>query len=386
VFATSWGLLHLHGYAHGQIRDTPEYEAYGEDVVHGRVPYRDFDVEYPPGALPVFVLPAIGSPSAHGYRSRFDLLMLVCGIGAVAGVAAALGALGADSIRLLWALGLTAVTPLLLGSVVLTRYDLWPAALAAAALAALCAGRDRLSLALLGLAVSAKVYPVVLAPLVVAHVWRRRGAREAVVAAGIGLGVAAAIFVPFVALAPDGMWDTIVRQTTRPLQIESVGSAVLIGAHHLFGLGLRLETSHGSQNLAGSLPDAVGAAESAVVLAGLVALWLWFARRPRDRETLVRASAAAVCLFVAFGKVLSPQYLLWLIPLVPLVRGRRGFVAGGLFAAALVLTQLWFPERYWNLVFGFGGYESALVLARDVALVALLAVLVWPPQTSTRTG
>ena len=386
AFATSWGLLHLPVYAHAQIRDTPVYRTYGEAVVHGEVPYRDFGVEYPPGALPVFVLPAIGSPSEHGYRTRFDLLMLVCGIGAVAAVAAALGALGAGSTRLLWALAFTAVTPLLLGSVLLTRYDLWPAALAAAALATLCAGRDRLSLALLGLATAAKVYPAVLAPLFVAHVWRRRGAREAAVAAGIGLVVTAAIFAPFVALAPGGARDTVVRQTTRPLQIESLGSAVLVAAHHLFGLGLRLDSSHGSQNLGGSLPDAVGAAESALVLAGLTALWLWFARRPRDTETLVRASAAAVCLFVAFGKVLSPQYMIWLIPLVPLVRGRRGLAAGGLFALALVLTQLWFPDRYWNLVYGFGGYESALVLARDLVLLALLGVLIWPPQTSTRTA
>jgi Glycosyltransferase family 87 len=386
LFATSWGLLHLHAYAHGQIRDTPEYQTYGEGVVRGEVPYRDFDVEYPPGALPTFVVPAIGSPSEHGYRSRFDLLMLVCGIGALAAMAAALGALGAGPIRLVWGLAFTGVTPLLLGPVVLTRYDLWPAALATAALAALCAGRDRLSFALLGVAATAKVYPAVLAPLYVAHVWRRRGAREAGVALGIGLGVTAAIFAPFVALAPGGVWDSVVRQVTRPLQIESLGSAVLIAAHHLFGLGLRVETSHGSQNLAGSLPDAVGAAESALLLAGLAALWLWFVRRPRSRETLVRTSAAAVCVFVAFGKVLSPQYMIWLIPLVPLVRGRRGFAAGSLLATALLLTQLWFPKQYWNLVFGFGGYESALVLARDVVLLGLLALLVWPPQTATRTG
>jgi hypothetical protein len=383
AFAACWGLLHLHAYAHGQIRDTPEYQAYGEAVVDGEVPYRDFDVEYPPGALPAFVLPAVGSPSVHGYRLRFDLLMLVCGIGAVAAVAAGLGALGAGPVRLLWALGLAAVAPLLLGPVVLTRYDLWPAALAVAALAALCGGRDRLSLALLGVAVAAKVYPAVLAPLFVAHVWRRRGGREAGVSLGIGLAVVVAIFAPFVALAPRGVWDSVVRQVSRPLQIESLGSAVLIAAHHLFGLGLRVETSHGSQNLVGSLPDAVGAAASVLVLAGLVALWLWFARRPRDRETLVRTSAAAVCLFVAFGKVLSPQYLIWLIPLVPLVRGRRGAAAGALLAAALLLTQLWFPTRYWNLVFGLGGYESTLVLARDVVLVGLLALLVWPQAGTT---
>jgi hypothetical protein len=378
LFAASWGALHLGIYSEHQIRDTPVYQDYGERILDGSLPYRDFDVEYPPAALPTFVLPALGSPSAHGYRARFDLLMLLCGAAALAAMAAMLGTLRADGLRLLLALGFAAVAPVALGPVVLTRYDLWPAALAAAALAALCAGRDRLSLALLGLAAAAKVYPAVLAPLLVAHVWRRRGAREAAVAAGLGVAVVAAVFAPFVVLAPGGVWHSVVEQVTRPLQIESLGSAVLLAAHHLFGLGLQVTTSHGSQNLAGSLPDAVGAAEAWIGLAGLVALWLWFARRPRDTETLVRASAAAVCLFVAFGKVLSPQYMIWLVPLVPLVRGRRGLVAGALLGLALLLTQLWFPDRYWNLVYGFGGYESALVLARDLVLVVLLGVLLWP--------
>ncbi len=51
--------------------------------------------------------------------------------------------------------------------------------------------------------------------------------------------------------------------------------------------------------------------------------------------------------FVAFGKVLSPQFLIWLIPLVPLVVCSA---AVGALAAALVLTHLWFPDRYWSYV------------------------------------
>src|SRR5207302_10129489 len=109
----------------------------------------------------------------------------------------------------------------------------------------------------------------------------------------------------------------------------------------------------------------------------VAALWRCCARAPRDAATLVRASASAVCLFVAFGKVLSPQYMIWLLPLVPLVRGRRGFAAGALLAAALILPHRWFPDRYWRLVYDLGGYESALVLARDLVLLSLLVVLVW---------
>ena len=52
----------------------------------------------------------------------------------------------------------------------------------------------------------------------------------------------------------------------------------------------------------------------------------------RDPERLIRYSAAAVVAFVAFDKVLSPQFIIWLIPLVPLVGGRRGLVASALLA------------------------------------------------------
>jgi hypothetical protein len=75
--------------------------------------------------------------------------------------------------------------------------------------------------------------------------------------------------------------------------------------------------------------------------------------------------------------VLSPQFLIWLIPVVPLVYGRRGLVATALLAAALVVTQLWFPYRYWNLALHFGALESWLVLVRDLVLVALFLYLAW---------
>ena len=59
LFFASWGILHHAFYARDQIPDTPIYERYGDLMRDGRLPYRDFGVEYPPGALPAFVLPSL---------------------------------------------------------------------------------------------------------------------------------------------------------------------------------------------------------------------------------------------------------------------------------------------------------------------------------------
>jgi hypothetical protein len=368
LFLVSWGLLHHGFYARDQIVDTPIYERYGEAMTNGQVPYRDFALEYPPAALPVFVLPALGEGGSERYESRFEGLMAALGVACVLLVAVASTSL--------WAPVIVGIAPLLLGSVLLSRFDLWPAALTAAALALLVAGRSRLGLGTLGVATAAKLYPAVLAPIAIVHVWRTRGRREALVCAGSFAGVVAAIVLPFAVVAPGGVWDAFWRQAGRPLQLESLGSGALLAAHHLFGLGLKMESGHGSQNLAGSLPDAVAVVSTALQLAALVAIWVLYARGPATTERLVAASAAAVCAFVAFGKVLSPQFLIWLIPLVPLVRGRRGLEASALLAAALVLTQLWFPYRYWDLALEFDPAASWLVLARDLVLVGLTLLLV----------
>lgn len=375
VFALSWTLLHRGFFAHRQIPDTPLYQTYGDAMVDGDVPYRDFRIEYPPAALPAFLVPAIGHPSQTDYTRRFGWIMLACGVAMLALMAVALSALDARPGRLFAALAFAGLAPLALGSVVLTRFDLWPAAITAGALAALLAGRERLGAGLIGLGFAAKLYPGLLLPLLLAYVWKRFGRRRALVCAGIFVAVAAVVFVPFLALAPGGVWDSVFRQGSRPLQIESLGSALLIAAHHLWGLGVTMRSSHGSQNLAGSGPNALAALQSVIQAAAVVAIWVWYAWGEPSRERLVRAAAAVVVAFVALGKVLSPQFLIWLIPLVPLVRGKRGVIASGLFALALVLTQLWFPYRYWDLALHFAATPSWLVLARDLVLLALLATL-----------
>jgi Mannosyltransferase (PIG-M) len=171
------------------------------------------------------------------------------------------------------------------------------------------------------------------------------------------------------------VWDSVSGQLRRPLQLESLGSALLLAAHQAAGAGVTVATSHGSQNLAGDGPDALAAALTAVQVAVLLLIWTAYAR---GRLPFVQAAAAALVAFVAFGKVLSPQFLIWLIAIVPLVPGRRGLVAIALLAAALVLTQMWFPFRYWDLANHLDATASWLVLARDLVLAALALVLALP--------
>ena len=373
LFLVSWGLLHTAWYDEGEIVDIPVYERYGNAIEGGAVPYRDIRPEYPPGALPAFVVPALLSDDEGGFRDVFEWLMAVCGVAAVLLAAVSLAGLGASRVRTAAALALVAGFPLLLGSVVLTRFDLYPAALVAGALAALVHRRDRLGFGVLGAAIAVKLYPAVLVPLAVAFVWQRRGRREALVCLGIAAGVVALVFLPFLLVSPDGLAHSIGRQLSRPLQLESLGAAVYLAAHHLFGLDVEMRSGHGSQNL-----HATGTGVAAVLLTLVqlaVLVWIWL-RRPRSAEELVRWSAAALVAFVAVGKVLSPQFLIWLVPAVPLVAGVRGLRASALLAGSLVLTQLWFPSRYWELARELDPLPSGLVLARDLVLVAVLVVLV----------
>ena len=387
VFGAAWALLHRGFYRRDQIVDTPVYQRYGDDMLDGKVPYLDFRVEYPPAALPVFVLPAIGDGHDQGtYKRNFERLMVLCGLLAIAGLALALSALRAEPERLLAALGFAALAPLALGSVILTRFDLWPTALLMLGLAAVLAERRRTGLGVLGLAASAKIFPVVVVPTALTYVWRRYGRREALVCAGLFAGVAALCFLPFVRLSPGGVWESLHRQADRPLQIESLGSSFLLVAHQFGAWTVHLNLSHGSQNQGGSLAAALAAIQTVVQALVLLGLWIAFARGPATKERLVRYSAAGVAAFVAFGKVLSPQFLIWLLPLVPLVRGRRGLVAAAVLAVALVLTQLWFPYRYWRLALQQDAIASWLVLARDLVLILLVVVLAMPRREPARTG
>ena len=107
-----------------------------------------------------------------------------------------------------------------------------------------------------------------------------------------------------------------------------------------------------------------GSGKSAV----LVAIWAWFWRGRAEPRRLVQASVASIVAYVAFGKVLSPQYLVWLVPFIVLLQPLEWLLT----ASALVLAQVWF--FHYRDVFALGGYVW-LVFARDVLVLALFALV-----------
>src|SRR5207302_10615275 len=126
VFSGTWALLHVGFYTRDQILDTPVYQRYGNAIARGDVPYRDFALEYPPGALPVFALPGLAEPGhdqnvTTGFRHAFETLMWLCGAAALLVMAVALSSLGAGELRVWGALSFAALAPLALGSVEIGR-------------------------------------------------------------------------------------------------------------------------------------------------------------------------------------------------------------------------------------------------------------------------
>lgn len=273
------------------------------------------------------------------------------------------------------------------GPVVLTRLDLFPGLLVASA-AAMLFSRSRYARAavpvLLAVATMAKLWPGVLAAGLVGR-WRHAATWARTVGFVAALGVLAAVVVAVSGI--DRLTSPTDYQTDRGLQVESVAATPLVLAAAL-GRGdgewrigqapsKSVEISGPGQSLMTTLAD-IGLVVVVVAALG-AALWRLVHGGWTPGRTLSLWAVLTMAVIVT-NKVLSPQYLVWIAPLlaVGLVVSRRRSirVAALLLVPAALLTTLVFPANYAGLLDPAGPelLPALLLTARNVLLLLVTVV------------
>jgi hypothetical protein len=273
-----------------------------------------------------------------------------------------------------------AVLTLFAGPIIANRFDIAVALALAAFLYCVARRWWWVAGASLGIGFALKLTPAMFLPLVFILAPKARH----IATAGVAFVVAAVLpFVPHLLRSGRAVFYIFTYHGERPLQLESLYASQFLLGHVLAGHNVVIGNSHGSQTV-----TAPGAAHLAALSLWLMAacisgfyvlLWRrrhWLRRRPSE---LAFAALGLVLTFVCTSKVLSPQFMIWTFPLVALViaspgGGRR--LVGGLLLTAVLLTQLGFPSRYWDLVALRTG-PVVLVAVRNLILLssALLVVV-----------
>ena len=264
----------------------------------------------------------------------------------------------------------------LLVAVALLVFRRWPAALGLAALAA---------------AVTFQLSPLVLAPLFVLGALPLSRLQAPLPTLGLAVALRAALFVFLVAAlfvpfylreGPESL-AFLRYHGERGLQLESVAASVPL-ALSFFGHPMHLVGEFGAWHLRSSLAPALAKASPALILllvGGVALLVFTRARRLRlepmgDRLAVVEshlfagAVIASLALAILASKVFSPQYLLWLLPLVPLTPARRLLP---LFLAVAALTTAVFPYFYDDIA-ALQPHGKLLLIARNALFVVFAAL------------
>jgi hypothetical protein len=274
------------------------------------------------------------------------------------------------------------------------QLDLLLSALIAAALLLLLSrARPAWSGAALALAVGLKVVPLILVPLwalaslpagAFARPWRGRAlVRLGAACLGRGALLAAMVlllFAPFALAAGPRCLAFLGYHRARGIQFESTYAA-LLGTLHLLGYSIQVFPAYGSCDVRSALSPLL--AGLAPFVAGgllLAAVGLLAATRVRQGrlypQEVVSFALLFLLLLLAANKVFSPQYVLWVLPLAPLVPltgwARRAFPAG--FVGLCAVTWLICP-RYMGAVLTPTPFGTALLLARSLLLFGLIAAV-----------
>lgn len=359
------------------LTDVGLYWDYAGKMVAGARPFIHFEFEYPPGALAFVFLPkvaaqALGMAGANLYRFCLHLLLLIFDVLFFRRLQKA-----RFSHSLL--LGYVAFTSLLF-PLLYDRIDLaigilmaWP----------VLAEFSFLSGAALGFGAFSKFVPALLTPLyILRSIEDLKGGRRwerAFIALLLAVGPLAMAIFTVALIAPNGEVAFLKYHSARGIQIESIyGGAMLLAQSSGLDVGVGIANSFKSFNLVGVSDTAVQGVF--VLFVGAMAVcsgWI-FRQWLGGRREWATWSWMLTLTFVIFNRVLSPQFLLWLICLaIPYMaelesRRRRSFFA--IFSVILLLT-LYLVINYFDLV--KVSYFSLIILNLRNFLMALLLPLSW---------
>jgi uncharacterized membrane protein len=383
LLVAGWALtLWVAPWSDERVNDLFVYRAFAAPVLDGGLPYRDVAFEYPPLAAPAIALPGLVSTAAEGFRWAFAVWTLL-GAAAVVLLCGALARhTGGDARRAMLA---AATMPLLCGAVLRTHFDLFPVALVLAALLLLVRNRPRAAFAVLGVAVMTKAFPIVIAPIAIAWLLARGRRRDAWQGALVCAAVMAAIAGAAVAVSPDGALDAVRFQLDRPVQVESSPALVVLGLDAVGAGHAESVKSFRSDGLLHPASDAVTSLFLTVLVALVTLLCVRVASGGRDAgaRELVLASLAACAGFALFGKVFSPQFVTWVLPLGALAFAWRMHALALAVGLVAVLTQIEFPAHYFDVV-AREPLAVGVVALRNIALAAVIALTLRELRTPRR--
>lgn len=346
------------------------YRGWYEVLRQGTFPLDDVTWQYPPAAALAVLSPA--ALPFLSYAHAFYVLACLSDAVVLALLVRAGGRPGRSPRGAwVWAAGVP-----LLGPTVYARYDLMVTAVAVAALLA-GARRPRVMGALTALGALLKVWPAL---LLVGVARRRAWASAAVTAAGVAL---------LFAVSMPGAFAFLSFQRDRGTEVESLGALVFHVARH-FGWQGEVLLNYGSIEFLGPGVGAVSTAALALTGAAFGWLLLWRLRAGAPRpHTLADAALTAVLLFTVTSRVISPQYLVWLVGLAAVCLSHRASRMGApalLTVLASFLTVLEFPLGFSHVVLSDWYGITLLVLRNGLLLAAALtaARLLW--RSTVRPG
>lgn len=351
-------------YTHGCYSDIPPLY-FGRGLADGEVPYigqtEDRAVEYPvlTGAVMWVTAQLVPSDASPGERSLryFDVNALALAV--CAGIVVAATVLTARSRP--WDAAVVAVSPslALAGTI---NWDLYAVALLSLAMLAWSRGRPVATGILAGLAAATKFYPLFLLGPLLLVCWRSRRMPEfwaATVAAGCAW---AAVNVPVMLADFDG-WARFYQLSEE--RGAGYGSIWFVLS----------QQGHG-------VPEAALNTVAMLAFAGCCALVAWLAWVAPQPPRLAPLMLLVVAAFLLTNKVYSPQYVLWLLPLVALSRVRWRDVL--IWQAGEVVHFF----GTWLLIVGYPPGDETRALGADgygVTVLAHVAGTLWLMAVVTRT-